>query len=83
MEKRCIGPFMLLLLVLAPRSNVSKLKHTTRDHVMSDINMCHMSHKFHGPRMCDRTCVVVCKEEGFDDGKCRGFRHRCFCCKPC
>ncbi|KAL3736250.1 hypothetical protein ACJRO7_025240 [Eucalyptus globulus] len=70
MEKRCMGLVLLLLLLLV----VWRIEG----------RMCEsQSHKFHGLCMSDRTCVVVCKEEDFDDGKCRGFRHRCFCRKPC
>lgn len=30
-----------------------------------------------------RNCGLVCKNEGFSDGWCRGARGRCFCTKAC
>ncbi|WCJ37616.1 Defensin-like protein 1 [Euphorbia peplus] len=41
------------------------------------------SQKFKGMCMIDHNCAEVCHEEGFSGGHCRGFRHRCFCSKPC
>ncbi|KAL3736249.1 hypothetical protein ACJRO7_025239 [Eucalyptus globulus] len=35
--------------------------------------------------MCisSRHCGLVCKDEGFEGGKCKGLRRRCFCFKSC
>ncbi|KQK23833.1 defensin Ec-AMP-D1 [Brachypodium distachyon] len=41
------------------------------------------SHRFRGPCMRASNCRNVCKTEGFQDGKCRGFRRRCFCVSQC
>ncbi|KAF7055746.1 hypothetical protein CFC21_063236 [Triticum aestivum] len=41
------------------------------------------SHRFRGPCVRHRNCANVCKTEGFPGGKCRGFRHRCFCTTHC
>ncbi|KAI7733806.1 hypothetical protein M8C21_006452 [Ambrosia artemisiifolia] len=41
------------------------------------------SHKFKGTCFSDTNCANVCHSEGFPDGKCRGFRRRCFCTRPC
>ncbi|KAM3261980.1 hypothetical protein ACQJBY_052582 [Aegilops geniculata] len=41
------------------------------------------SHRFRGPCVRHRNCANVCKTEGFPGGRCRGFRHRCFCTTHC
>ncbi|KAG9442427.1 hypothetical protein H6P81_018281 [Aristolochia fimbriata] len=41
------------------------------------------SHHFKGPCVSGSNCAHVCKTEGFPAGRCRGFRRRCFCVKPC
>ncbi|CAD6342423.1 unnamed protein product [Miscanthus lutarioriparius] len=41
------------------------------------------SHKFRGPCVRRANCANVCRTEGFPDGKCRGFRRRCFCTTRC
>ncbi|XP_057482340.1 defensin-like protein 1 [Actinidia eriantha] len=41
------------------------------------------SHGFKGACLIDHNCALVCRNEGFSGGKCRGFRHRCFCTKIC
>ncbi|XP_059669292.1 defensin-like protein 1 [Cornus florida] len=41
------------------------------------------SHHFKGPCLSDHNCGLVCRDEGFGNGWCRGVRHRCFCTKPC
>ncbi|KAG8498720.1 hypothetical protein CXB51_005052 [Gossypium anomalum] len=41
------------------------------------------SHKFKGMCMNRDNCATVCQTEGYEDGKCEGFRRRCICIKPC
>ncbi|KAG9141060.1 hypothetical protein Leryth_012635 [Lithospermum erythrorhizon] len=41
------------------------------------------SHGFKGRCLSDHNCGLVCKNEGFSNGWCRGFRQRCFCTKNC
>ncbi|GFY86446.1 low-molecular-weight cysteine-rich 68 [Actinidia rufa] len=41
------------------------------------------SHGFKGACSGDHNCALVCRNEGFSGGHCRGFRHRCFCTKIC
>ncbi|XP_047084015.1 defensin Ec-AMP-D2-like isoform X1 [Lolium rigidum] len=41
------------------------------------------SHRFRGPCVRRSNCANVCRTEGFPDGKCRGFRRRCFCTTHC
>ncbi|KAG8386655.1 hypothetical protein BUALT_Bualt03G0171200 [Buddleja alternifolia] len=41
------------------------------------------SHGFKGRCLSDHNCGMVCRNEGFSDGWCRGFRQRCFCTRPC
>ncbi|KAL9682824.1 hypothetical protein QQ045_014633 [Rhodiola kirilowii] len=41
------------------------------------------SHGFRGSCVSDGNCGQVCKNERFTGGKCRGFRRRCYCTKPC
>ncbi|KAM3360586.1 defensin Ec-AMP-D1 [Capsicum galapagoense] len=41
------------------------------------------SHRFKGACVSKTNCASVCQTEGFSGGDCRGFRHRCFCTRPC
>ncbi|KAK1438634.1 hypothetical protein QVD17_04443 [Tagetes erecta] len=41
------------------------------------------SHKFKGRCMSENNCGLVCRNEGFTGGTCRGFRGRCFCTRNC
>ncbi|KAI8540616.1 hypothetical protein RHMOL_Rhmol08G0000300 [Rhododendron molle] len=41
------------------------------------------SHGFKGPCSRNHNCALVCRNEGFSGGRCRGFRRRCFCTKLC
>ncbi|KAL3508243.1 hypothetical protein ACH5RR_027644 [Cinchona calisaya] len=41
------------------------------------------SHHFKGACVSNHNCGLVCKNEGFTDGWCRGFRRRCFCTRRC
>ncbi|KAL1301235.1 defensin-like protein 1 [Arachis stenosperma] len=41
------------------------------------------SHMFKGGCWGDHNCALVCRNEGFSGGRCRGFRRRCFCTKLC
>ncbi|KAF5763189.1 putative defensin, plant, knottin, scorpion toxin-like superfamily [Helianthus annuus] len=51
---------------------------------VAEARMCQsQSHMFHGTCMRDHNCALVCRNEGFSGGKCRGFRRRCFCTRLC
>nr|XP_027067033.1 defensin-like protein [Coffea arabica] len=41
------------------------------------------SKRFKGPCVKESNCAAVCQTEGFQGGKCRGLRRRCFCTRPC
>nr|P83399.1 RecName: Full=Defensin-like protein 1; AltName: Full=Cp-thionin I; AltName: Full=Cp-thionin-1; AltName: Full=Gamma-thionin I [Vigna unguiculata] len=41
------------------------------------------SHGFKGACTGDHNCALVCRNEGFSGGNCRGFRRRCFCTLKC
>ncbi|KAK6266222.1 hypothetical protein QUC31_017059, partial [Theobroma cacao] len=74
MEKRSLGMFFLLLIVLASQWVAQP----------AEGRVCESkSHKFKGPCLGDHNCALVCRNEGFSGGRCRGFRHRCFCTKLC
>ena len=52
--------------------------------VVAEARTCEsQSHRFKGPCVRRSNCANVCKTEGFPDGKCRGFRRRCYCTKQC
>ncbi|CAN0856378.1 Defensin-like protein 6 [Linum grandiflorum] len=41
------------------------------------------SHYFKGPCARDHNCAMVCRNEAFSGGRCKGFRRRCFCTRLC
>uniref|UniRef100_A0A7N0TPW1 Knottins-like domain-containing protein n=1 Tax=Kalanchoe fedtschenkoi TaxID=63787 RepID=A0A7N0TPW1_KALFE len=41
------------------------------------------SHGFHGACASNHNCALVCRNEGFTGGTCRGLRRRCYCTKLC
>lgn len=41
------------------------------------------SHGFEGRCLSNHNCGLVCKNEGFSDGCCRGACGRCFCTEAC
>ncbi|KAI5674542.1 hypothetical protein M9H77_14906 [Catharanthus roseus] len=41
------------------------------------------SHHFKGTCLSSHNCGLVCRNEGFTDGWCRGLRKRCFCTRSC
>ncbi|TYH03785.1 hypothetical protein ES288_A09G246200v1 [Gossypium darwinii] len=74
MVKRSLGFFFLLLIVLAFQWGVQP----------TEARVCQsQSHKFHGACVSSHNCAMVCRDEGFSGGRCRGFRRRCFCTKLC
>ncbi|KAI7996903.1 Defensin-like protein 1 [Camellia lanceoleosa] len=69
--------FLLLLLILLSSHEGTIMKAV-------EGRICESkSHGFKGPCMTDHNCALVCRNEGFSGGKCRGVRHRCFCTKLC
>ncbi|XP_024021420.1 defensin-like protein 1 [Morus notabilis] len=74
MERKCFGVVFLLFILLASQEMI----------VASEGRLCEsQSHNFKGACVVDHNCAIVCKNEGFSGGKCRGFRHRCFCTRTC
>ncbi|KAK6255674.1 hypothetical protein SCA6_016979 [Theobroma cacao] len=72
--RKLFGMFLLLLIVLAAQEMV----------VPSEARTCESkSHAFKGPCLSDHNCGLVCRNEGFPDGWCRGIRRRCFCTRRC
>ncbi|KAI3501277.1 hypothetical protein L2E82_40635 [Cichorium intybus] len=82
MEKSSIstGVFLILILLLVPYEE--ERGGTMR--MVAEGRTCESkSHGFKGPCASDHNCALVCKNEGFSGGHCRGFRRRCFCTKHC
>ncbi|KAI4343514.1 hypothetical protein L6164_010854 [Bauhinia variegata] len=74
MERKSLGLFVLLLIALATQEVV----------VQTEGRMCQsQSHMFKGPCVHDHNCALVCRNEAFSGGRCRGFRRRCFCTRLC
>ncbi|KRH54014.1 hypothetical protein GLYMA_06G160300v4 [Glycine max] len=74
MRKSCGFFFLLLLLVFASPEVV----------VQTEGRVCEsQSHGFHGLCNRDHNCALVCRNEGFSGGRCKGFRRRCFCTRIC
>ncbi|XP_022735403.1 defensin-like protein 1 [Durio zibethinus] len=74
MEKRSLGIFFLLLIVLASQRGVQA----------GEARVCESkSHKYKGACFHDHNCAYVCRNEGFSGGKCHGLHHHCFCTKIC
>ncbi|XP_011626671.1 defensin Ec-AMP-D1 [Amborella trichopoda] len=72
--KRSVLPASLLVLLLLVAASA----------VVVDARTCQsLSHHFKGRCVLHNNCGYVCRTEGFIGGKCRGFRGRCFCLKPC
>ncbi|KAF3793369.1 Defensin-like protein 2 [Nymphaea thermarum] len=73
--KKSVLPVLLLLLLLVATPNMTNT---------AEARTCEsQSHQFKGRCFSDHNCGMVCRNEGFFGGNCRGFRGRCFCTKPC
>ncbi|KAJ7957122.1 Defensin-like protein [Quillaja saponaria] len=73
MAKTQFGLFFLLLVLFA-----------SHEVVVMEARMCESnSHGYKGACLRDHNCALVCRNEGFSGGRCRGFRHRCFCTRLC
>ncbi|OMO94673.1 Knottin [Corchorus olitorius] len=72
--RKLFGMMLLLFLVLASQDMV----------VPSEARLCQsQSHGFKGGCLSNHNCALVCRNEGFSGGQCRGLRHRCFCTRRC
>nr|GEY49775.1 hypothetical protein [Tanacetum cinerariifolium] len=72
--------FLVLVLLLVPYEGERGRKMM----MVVEARTCESpSHEFKGPCVSDHNCGLVCKNEGFTDGSCRGFHKRCFCTKNC
>ncbi|KAI3727614.1 hypothetical protein L6452_16232 [Arctium lappa] len=73
------GVFFILILLLVPYEEERGGKM-----MVAEGRTCEsQSHGFKGPCLIDNNCALVCKNEGFSGGICRGVRQRCFCTKDC
>ncbi|KAL3851014.1 hypothetical protein ACJIZ3_012896 [Penstemon smallii] len=70
---KSIGFLVLLLLLLLEGGLMVESRRTCES----------QSHGFKGRCLSDHNCGLVCRNEGFSNGWCRGFRQRCFCTRPC
>ncbi|XP_061374421.1 defensin-like protein 1 [Gastrolobium bilobum] len=74
MARKSLGFFFFFLLIVFAAQVV----------VQTEARVCEsQSHKFKGACAGDHNCAEVCRNEGFSGGRCRGFRHRCFCTRIC
>ncbi|PIN06150.1 hypothetical protein CDL12_21300 [Handroanthus impetiginosus] len=74
MGKRAFGIFFLLLIVLVSEVTIPQV----------EARVCQsQSHGYKGACAYNHNCALVCRNEGFSGGRCRGFRRRCFCTKLC
>ncbi|KAL7088346.1 hypothetical protein ACP275_13G122300 [Erythranthe tilingii] len=64
---------LMLLLVLIFASQETTMARTCTSQSTNFKGLCFSSHN----------CKAVCNGENFPDGKCHGFKRRCFCQKPC
>ncbi|KAJ8765275.1 hypothetical protein K2173_011972 [Erythroxylum novogranatense] len=75
-KKRLFGIFLLLLVCLVSQEMVVPVEARYR--------VCQsLSHYYKGPCLRDHNCAMVCRNEAFSGGRCKGFRRRCFCTKLC
>ncbi|GAB2287463.1 hypothetical protein Dimus_021840 [Dionaea muscipula] len=66
---------LLVLLIMGSETGVVQL---------AEGRLCEsQSHGFQGTCVRDHNCALVCRNEGFSGGDCRGFRRRCFCTRLC
>ncbi|KAL4632788.1 hypothetical protein ACB092_04G075900 [Castanea dentata] len=74
MERKTFGLLFLLLLLFSSLLMVMRTK----------ARVCEsQSPGFKGACAMDHNCALVCKNEGFSGGRCKGFCHGCFCTKLC
>ncbi|XP_071695875.1 defensin-like protein 1 [Rutidosis leptorrhynchoides] len=83
MEKSKLnGLFLILILLLVPYEE--ELGEKMMHQMVAEARTCESkSQGFKGPCVSNQNCALVCKNEGFPGGKCRGLRRRCCCTKPC
>ncbi|KAI7725617.1 hypothetical protein M8C21_014799 [Ambrosia artemisiifolia] len=72
---------IIVLLLLVPFEEESNNKNY---YYVVEARTCEsQSHGFKGRCMSNHNCGLVCRNEGFSAGNCRGARGRCFCTKTC
>ncbi|CAN1132761.1 Defensin-like protein 6 [Linum perenne] len=68
---------LMLLIFMSSYENIGMVK-------VAEARVCaSQSHYFKGPCGRDHNCAMVCRNEGFSGGRCKGFRRRCFCTRLC
>ncbi|XP_023772164.1 defensin-like protein 1 [Lactuca sativa] len=76
------GVFLVLLLLLVTYEEERGGSGTMM--MMAEGRTCEsQSHGFKGRCVSNNNCGLVCKNEGFSGGWCRGLRGMCFCTKDC
>nr|WGC54890.1 plant defensin protein PDF2.1 [Gerbera hybrid cultivar] len=74
MASKTFALFLTLLLIFASQGMIPG----------AEARMCQsQSHGYRGACFHDHNCALVCRNEGFSGGRCRGFRRRCFCTRLC
>ncbi|KAL7110767.1 hypothetical protein ACP275_05G046800 [Erythranthe tilingii] len=72
-----IGAFLLMLVLIAGTCEGQLEEKWGR-------KKCHYkSEKHFGICISSTKCSTICKIEGFEGGRCHGFRRRCYCYKHC
>ncbi|KAL8266564.1 hypothetical protein R6Q59_003908 [Mikania micrantha] len=77
MKQRCsiYGVFLFILLIL--------VQFEGEERVVEARTCESQSHGLEGRCASEHNCGLVCRNEGFTGGNCRGLRGRCFCTKNC
>ncbi|KAK6133162.1 hypothetical protein DH2020_033100 [Rehmannia glutinosa] len=80
-SSKVVFAFLLLLILLFATLEEEELGGNI---LKVEGRMCEsQSHGFKGQCWSDHNCRMVCRNEHFPGGRCRGFRKRCFCTRPC
>ncbi|KAK9048043.1 hypothetical protein SSX86_032993 [Deinandra increscens subsp. villosa] len=84
--KKSSSIFLLILLLLSIRFEEEERSSSSSIMMMMvvEARTCEsQSHGFKGRCVSHNNCGLVCRNEGFTGGTCRGARGRCFCTKNC
>ncbi|PRQ30387.1 putative oxidoreductase [Rosa chinensis] len=74
MDRKFLGLVLFFVILLTSQETV----------LQSEAKICeYPSRTFKGLCVKDKNCVVRCRSEGYNYGKCSHVRRRCRCFKPC